>query len=173
MDQGKNFPQFENVLEIWKENIKPNVKFNCDIIIAHSLGCHFVLFDWENAKNKKVIFINPVVIKRNPIIWFWRWIKFCFHEKRLKIRKYIKNPIKIIRGIFYFFKFFTKNIFSLLNETNNQNMVVIRGRCDLYFCDNESRILLEKKGIKIVELDGVGHLWNEKIDEEIRKIIEN
>ncbi|MFA6047468.1 MAG: hypothetical protein WCV59_01470 [Parcubacteria group bacterium] len=170
LDQGINFPQYET-LEIWKENIKPDVKLDCDVIIAHSLGCHFALFDWENAKDKKIVFVNPLVSNRNVFSWFWRWVKFRMGETQSVQRKYIISPRRVARGVFYYFKFLMPDAFSRLDNMTDHNMIVIRGKKDLYFCDEESCVLLKEKKIEVIELDEVGHLWNSKIDEEIRRII--
>jgi len=170
LDQGINFPQYET-LEIWKENIRPNVKLDCDIIIAHSLGCHFTLFNWENVKDKKIVFVNPLVSNRNVFSWFWQWVKFRMGERQSVERRYIKNPAKVARGIFYYFKFLMPDVFSRLDNTSSQNIVVIRGKNDIYFCDEDSCQVLREKNISIIELDEVGHLWNSKIDEEIRRIV--
>lgn len=169
LDQGENFPQYET-LEIWKENIKPGIKLDCDVIIAHSLGCHFTLYNIENISCEKIIFVNPLVSNRNIFVWFWRWVKFRIGERQSASRKYVNNPLKIIRGIFYYFKFLMPDAFTAVNIENN-NISVIRGKRDYYFCDEESCLILRQRNIEVVELEEVGHLWNSKIDEEIRKIV--
>ncbi|HLN18827.1 MAG TPA: hypothetical protein VK255_01505 [Patescibacteria group bacterium] len=169
LDQGKNFPQYET-LEIWKENISPDFETDCDIIIAHSLGCHFSILNWQRIRDKKIIFVNPLVANRNVFSWFWRWLKFRANERHGDGWKYVTKPSKIFRAIYYFFKLLWPDLFSKINNDAG-NIVVIRGRRDYYFCDENSCRVLREKSIEIIELDEVGHLWNEKIDEEIKKIV--
>ncbi len=171
MDQGKNFPQFENVLEIWKENIKSSFDLDYDVIVAHSFGCHFTLLNREKIKGKKIILVNPVVIKRNIFVLLWQWIKLRLKEDMPSGHRRIINPLKIIRGMKKALIFSRANTLSLLEEINNIDIVIIRGKNDLFFCDEKSAEFLRKIKIKLMEIDNVGHFWNEKIDEEIKKII--
>lgn len=171
LDQGVNFPQYET-LEIWKKNIKPGkTKLDCDVIIAHSLGCHFVLADWENCKDKKIIFVNPLISNRNIFSWFWRWLKFRWSEERIKGHKNITSPLKILRGIYYYFKFLAPDMFSILDKEDEKDIVIMKGKKDYYFCDDHACRLAKDKNIDVIEIDETGHLWNKSIDEEIEKIL--
>jgi len=58
-----------------------------------------------------------------------------------------------------------------LDEMLRGNIMIFCGEKDVFYCDEKCRKYIKNKGIKLIEVAGAGHDWNEKFDEEIEKII--
>lgn len=157
-------------LDIWKEKINPETKIDAEYVIGHSLGANFALLNWSINKNTKLILTNPIIGKKNIADWFLRWLRFIFCEgadingKRWQSLPHFFNNFKLC------FKLIRVDSEKIIKEVTKENIIVIRGKNDNFFCDNETRDFLKKEGIKVIEIDEVGHHWDNRMNEEIEKL---
>jgi hypothetical protein len=159
-------------LDIWGEKIDYYSEISTDYVVAHSLGTIVALLNWQKNKNTKLILVNPPVPQRNIFVWIWRWIKYNFEEEIRADRKIVKGFWKKTKGLFVFESLLKMDIWPMLGEIPKDNIWVIRGKRDYFFCDEEACQYIKEKGVRIIEVDA-GHDWNEKFDQEIEKIIQN
>lgn len=116
-----------------------------------------------------MIMINPLIPKRNFFVWTWRWIKFALSGG---IRYDTNVPFS---SMGYSIKIAAKltryDLTSVLFEIPMENIVIIRGKSDKYFCDDEAVKVLATCNIHLEEVDNLGHEWNEKYVEVIKRHI--
>ncbi len=162
----KNYGGYPGV-DIWtREKFQENVK-NSDYFIGHSGGANFAVRYAAN-QTSKFILINPLVQKRNIFFLLWLWLKFLILEG---IRKEKIIPVK-----FWFFAF--KRVIKLVKmdflttvkSIPLENLIVIRGRKDSFFCDEGSAKIIKDNNIKLIEVDA-GHDWNENIAKVVQEVI--
>ena len=158
-----------NGLEIWMKTGLENELDNTDYLIGHSLGASFALVHNKNP-NCKFILINPLIHKKNFVILVFRWIKFILFEG-FKLKKVV--PFK-----YWFYTFI--NIFNLvkvdvlsaIKKLPKDNIFIIRGKKDNFFCDNEAVEIMKENGFEFSEIDA-GHDWNENIAETVKRYLKN
>jgi hypothetical protein len=51
----------------------------------------------------------------------------------------------------------------IVEKIPRENVVVIRGTEDGFFCTSELGKMLKERGVRVIEIPGMGHVWNEKI----------
>lgn len=166
---GKN--KLYAVLEVWKEMISPRKKIQADWVIGHSIGCNYALFSWEKNKKLKLILINPLLPKRSLIIWFLKWREFNHKEIKPRDKETVSGVKEKWFGIKWCWKLLRKNPDKILNEIPKDQVVIIYGEKDFFYCDEKFKKYVQSKKIKILEIKNIGHDWNEKFDKEIEKII--
>ncbi len=158
-------------LDIWKNNFNLNAQIDAAYIVGHSSGANFALINRSLNKNSnsKLILLNPLLPKKNFLYWIFQWMKFAF-----------KGGIRVDKtmGIKQFFPAL-KNFAALLNfdpikiiETiPKENLIIIRGSEDRFFCDDNAKKIIKEKNINLVEVDGLGHEWNENFLNAIKDVI--
>ncbi len=62
------------------------------------------------------------------------------------------------------------NTLEEINKLPKENITIIRGIKDYYFCDKESAETIKKEGLRLIEVDA-GHNWNQNIADAVNKII--
>lgn len=160
-------------LDIWGSKIDYRKRIDTDVIVAHSLGCHFALLNWQQHKNTKLILVNPVFEKKSLMELGKKWLKFLFSEGAKQI-----NPRRVVLFFHFFLKlplslFLLKSdIKSLLISIPRENIFVLRGKNDNHLCSAGDLNFFVENNIKFIEIDDMGHVWKkEKIEDIIKKII--
>lgn len=155
--------------DIWVgEKFTDEIK-NADCFIGHSGGASFAVRYAAN-RTSKFILVNPLVKRKNILFLFLRWLKYVFQEglpkeKFIPMRYWPYAFRKVLESTKIDFLFSIKDV-------PKENIVIIRGKRDYFFCDKEAAEIIRKNGIKLIEVDA-GHDWNETIAEEVRGIINN
>jgi len=164
----KNYGDYEGV-DIWLKNKSKQDIPNADYCIAHSLGANFI-FAQSNIQKKKIILINPLIKRRNVFNLFLRWIVFYFSEgiEKKKIVP-VNNWIFALGRIFRLRK---TNVLDAVIKMPKEDVVIIRGRKDCFFCDKESAKIIKKNDLTLIEVEA-GHDWNEKIAEAVDNILKS
>lgn len=145
--------------------------FSAEYVVGLSLGALVVLRDIKNIKGK-IILINPPVPKRNIARWFVQWVKFIKNEGLfLEGQKFTINPIRYISGLIDCIKLFNIDFSKTLDNISKDKLTVIRGKNDIFFCDEFSVGFLRSKNIKVIEVEG-GHNWNEGIEETLNNLLQ-
>lgn len=154
-------------LDIWiDEKIEklPDAK----VFIGHSLGVNFILKSNTNH-DSKFIFINPLLKKRCFLFHFINWLRFLIFEgfsiKKAVPVKYWWHTLKQALALL------KVDVLREMKKIPSENITVIRGKHDNYFCDKESVELLKANKIKFIEVEA-GHDWNENIKNTIEDILQ-
>lgn len=154
-------------LDIWMDehiNELPTAK----IFIGHSLGVNFILKSNFNH-NSKFIFINPLLKKRPFILHFISWIKFLIFEgfsiKKSVPMKYWWHTFKQVLSLL------KVDVLEQMKKIPSENVIIIRGKYDNYFCDKESVEILKSNQIKFIQIKA-GHDWNENIKDAVEDILQ-
>ncbi len=154
-------------VDIWTGGKFTDDLKDSDFFIGHSGGASFALRHAAN-QTSKFILINPLMRKRNIFSLFLRWIKYACQEG-LPREKFIPK-----RYWPYAFRKFLEaakiDFLSAAKEVPKENIVIIRGKRDFFFCDEEAAKIARENGIKLVEVNA-GHDWNETIAKTVRGII--
>jgi hypothetical protein len=166
---GQDFP----VLEVWKERIDPKEKIEAEIIIAHSLGCNFALSGWKKNPGAKLILVNPLLPKRSLLTWFSKWREFHLKEKPPENKEIVKGIRNKIFGVRKCFELLTKDFDAILDQIPKENLVIICGEKDEFYCDEKFHQYIDAKKIRKVILPGIGHDWKWQLNEKIGEIIES
>ena len=142
---------------------KTNIEDNDVCLIGLSLGALVALRDWNHSN--KLILINPPLPNRSVFVWFIRWCKYILVEGLfLERQKFTKNPFKYTLEVARCIKLLQVNFFEKLENISKENVVVIRGKKDNFFCDNDAVQFLRSKGFQVIEVEGCGHNWCENIE---------
>lgn len=154
-------------VDIWTgEKFRDNLK-GSDIFIGHSAGASFALRYAAN-QTSKYIFVNPLAERRNIFFLFLCWIRYAFQEG-LPMRKFV--PMKYWPGAFGKVMSLAKiDFLSAIKNIPKENITVIRGKKDYFFCDEQAAKIIQQNGIHLIEVDA-GHDWNENIAEAARGMV--
>ncbi len=158
-----------NGIDIWlKKNEKVEMGEN-DWIIAHSAGVNY-LFSQKISNNQKIILINPLIKKRNFISLMIRDIKFFIAEgiekdKIIPLSNWFYASKKVLRLL-------KINVLENIQKLPKENLVIIRGVKDYYFCDSENADLIKSEGFTLFEVDA-RHNWNQNIAQKVQEIIKD
>lgn len=160
----KNYGDVAGV-NIWLGHSEISPDATC--FIGHSLGAHFLLSTMPDP-SKRFIFINPLIKKRNIVSLFVRWIRFLLSEGRT-MKKIVPvslwpNNIKTV------FRLLKTDALEQLQKIPAENITVIRGIYDAYFCTEEDVALLRERNISVREVSA-GHDWNENINNAVMDIL--
>jgi len=156
-------------IDIWlKKNESVEIGEN-DWIIAHSAGVNYLLSQ-NISNNQKIILINPLVKKRKFISLVIRDIEFFIAEgmkkaKIIPLSSWFYASKKVLRLL-------RINVLENLQKLPKENIVIIRGVKDYYFCDSENAELIKKEGFALFEVDAA-HNWNQNIANKVEEIIKN
>jgi len=153
-------------LDIWTKKGKEIIS-DAKIFIGHSLGASFILKSNIN-RNCKFIFINPLLEKRCFIVHFINWLRFLIFEG---------FPIKKAVPVKYWWHTFRQalhllnvDVLGQIKKIPQENIIIIRGKYDNYFCDKECVEILKANKIKFIEVEA-GHDWNENIKNTVEDIL--
>ncbi len=161
---------YKNSLDIWNKKIDLNKNLNVEFVIAHSAGSLATLYNWNINKNFKIILINPVLTKNNI---FNRWAKSMVFEgagfslERSKLLPYTFTALDKV------LKLFKIPVVEIINKIPKENICIIYGEKDKYLSNFELIDEFKKRGFKIEIIKESGHTYDQKIEEAIRKIINN
>lgn len=157
-------------IDIWSPHLRMNETLDADVIVAYSLGCVFALSQWNPEQNKKIILINPPFKKKPFHYWMWQWIKFFFGEGVQIDKQRLRLALYLPLGIFKAYRLFQKD-FSESLKAVAPCCTVIRGSHDCYFCDRDVVKELQKHKIPVMELNGVGHEWDDTFLDVIKSLL--
>jgi len=165
----KNYGSYDG-LDIWLKSFSKKDIPVADYYIGHSGGVNFILSYYNLIQKGKFIFVNPLIKKRSNVVLFWNWLRFFFVEgiKREKIVP-ISNWLHCLKMISRLLKV---DVLDIIQKIPKENLVIIRGKNDNYFCDKESAEIIKSNNIKLIEVDA-GHDWNEKIAQVVEIYITN
>lgn len=152
--------------EIWQMAVNPTANFDAEYLLGHSLGANFALIAWRANRNAKLILVSPLIPKRSVLSWFWRWLGYVFSEGL------IVSPGDILANRIWFalregLKLLRKDFSEIIQEIPRENLLIIRGKDDKYFCDQAAADFFKKENIALIEVEGCGHNWSEKIKEAV------
>ncbi len=146
--------------------------FAADHVIGISLGALVVLREAPHLQGR-VILINPPLPKRNIFAWFFRWMNYVLHEGLFFQRqKFTTNPFLFCRELVGYIQLLTVDFSGNLDSLSAGKIVVIRGKNDRFFCDNETSDFLRSKNIELIEVDG-GHNWCEAIEKAMSGLMQD
>ena len=57
-----------------------------------------------------------------------------------------------------------------IKQIPKENLIVVRGKKDNFFCDEESAKIIKENNIRLIEVYA-GHNWNENIAKAVNEII--
>ncbi len=155
-------------IDIWLKNSGAQ-NIEAEWIIANSAGVNYLLTQ-PISSSQKLILINPLLKKRNYFSLLIRDIRFFMSEgiekdKLIPLSSWIYAAIKVLQML-------RVNVLTGLQKLPKENIVIIRGIHDNYFCDSENAALARKKGFTIYEVDAK-HNWNQNIANKVKEIIQN
>lgn len=162
LDKG-GFNGYENELSIWSgkmnlDGIKENV------VVGHSAGALAALAAWQKNPDLSLILIGPLVPKRNPIVWIFKWLAFIFTEGTPMPMRRIKLLVYLIPATIKLAILMRLDPMRIIKEIPKDKLLIIRGCDDVYFCDKVAIDDLKKEGVNVIEVEGMGHCWSEKIN---------
>jgi len=160
-----------DVLEVWQKRIAPEEKVETDCLIGHSLGCSWAILNWKKYKINKLVLVNPLLPRRSILAWFSKWREFRKNEAAARNKTVVGGIKNIIFGIKTCFRLLAENFDEALDEIAKENIIVICGEKDTFYCDEKFKNYVRSKNIRLLEIKNAGHDWNEKFDREIEKII--
>ena len=118
----------------------------------------------------KVILINPPLLQKSFFAWFVCWLRYLRNEGLFWERqKFTLNPIKFFHELLKCIKLLRINFSDTLDDVSKDKITVIRGREDLFFCDQGTVMFLHLKNIKIIEYKG-GHNLCEEMEETMNRL---
>ena len=157
----KNYGGYRGA-EIWLKNRDARDIPVAEWYIGHSMGANFILAHHSSFKNGKFIFVNPLVRKRSIGVLVLRWMAFLLSEgigkEKLVPARYWWHGVKMVWRLLH------TDVWHIMQTIPRENLIVIRGRRDDYFCDRKSAEMMQNVGIRVIEVDA-GHDWSDAIAE--------
>lgn len=160
-----------NGLDIWVRKINPSCKIEAEYVVGHSFGAGYVLLNWEKNRNTKLILVNPSLPQKGFLDFFVRWIKFLLSEGTSMGRRRLICFLHLYLGMKQGLELIFKDYEKIINLIPEKDIVFIRGKEDKFFFDEKMAENIRLKGKRVIEVDGAGHSWNGKFNEEIDKLI--
>jgi len=156
-------------IDIWLKSSELATLNKSEWIIAHSAGVNYLLSQ-KISNNQKIILINPLVKRRNFISLMIRDIKFFMAEgiekgKIIPLSNWFYASKKVL-------KLLRINVLENLRKLPKENVIIIRGTKDYYFCDSENADLIKNEGFTLFEVDAK-HNWNKNIAKKVQEIIKD
>jgi hypothetical protein len=140
---------------------------DADYVVGLSMGALAVLKEADQIKGK-IILINPLLPKRNVLVWFFQWTRYIIGGLFIERQKFILNPIRWIIEIARCVKLLRIDFSDTLKAFPKDRLTVIKSKSDNYFCDLKALNFLNSLSINVIEIEG-GHNWNENTEEEMNK----
>lgn len=162
------FNGFDNGVDIWTKPLDFSMKVDYDYVIGHSLGANYALANWKLNTNSTLVLVNPLIPKRRTLNWIFRW--FCFF---ITEGAYYANPkrvrmfLGIYRGIINACAMLRQDLESFIDEIPKDKIIVVVGEKDRFFLDKKARKYLEQKGIKVVNVPGMGHVFRTNLVKDV------
>jgi hypothetical protein len=163
----KNYSGYDGV-DIWlKEKSEQEIPVG-DYLIGHSLGASFILTNYNLNSNCKFILINPLIKKRSTVNSLLRWLRFLLlvgvkKEKLVPLSNWLYVFKKIV-------KLLKLDVLNAVQKIPKENIIIIRGKDDAFFCDEEAVKIIKDNNIPLIEVEA-GHDWNNKIAEAVSNFI--
>ncbi|QQS15280.1 MAG: response regulator [Candidatus Moraniibacteriota bacterium] len=141
---------------------------NPHCFIGHSLGVNFLLSKKINTACT-LICVNPLVKKRALFSLFIRWIKFLLFEgiPKEKLVPLAYWPSNIKKAL----QLLKIDTLHELQRFPKENISIIRGTEDKYFCTTDDVAVLKNHGFTVFEVPA-GHDWNENIKNTVASILQ-
>ncbi|MFA5925865.1 MAG: hypothetical protein WC831_02930 [Parcubacteria group bacterium] len=139
-----------------------------DYFIGHSIGASSALSYFEGNPESKFILFNPLIKKRNILDLIFRWMRFLLEERIEWIR--IVPVRNWISGFGKIWKLLKIDVLAEMEKIPKGNLIVLRGKNDRFFCDEESAKIIKRKNIRLIEVEA-GHDWNKNVKEAADKLI--
>jgi hypothetical protein len=98
----------------------------------------------------------------------WSWAKFFVFEG-IPYSKVV-GPLNWPRSFKLLYRLVGVDMMDLLKTIPKENIVVVRGKKDNFYCTSEAVNLLRENNIEVVEVDA-GHDWDEGVAEAVGRII--
>jgi hypothetical protein len=164
----KNYGGYDGV-DIWMGEENQEKLSGVDYFIGHSLGVNFIL-NAVCVQEQKFIFINPLIKKRGVPSLLYQWLRFLLFEG---IKKEKVVPIKYWATTFKKIAHLLKtDVLETMQKLPKENVYIIGGKADNYFCDTEDLEILKANEFNIIEVDA-GHDWNENVAKAVADIIKD
>jgi hypothetical protein len=162
-------------LDIWLSGTFPKMKKHESCVVGHSLGANFVLVHCDAEKCEKIILVNPLLLKRSKLGWFVRWFKNTVFERDGFSLKRAETLMYFFSNLRKAFELLRDDFGRILDDIPADKIIIIRGKEDLFYCDEETAEFVKQKGIRLIEIEGIGHNWrgrrfNKIIDELVAEI---
>jgi hypothetical protein len=172
-------PGWMKEIKLYKED-RPDFSFHigdldkksleAEYLIGYSLGALAILDELNNFQGK-VILVNPPLPKKDLYDCFGRWLNYNLTEGLFKERqRFTINPYTWLKGFLECIFLLSTDFSNNLKTFPKERIVVIRGKRDTYFCNDEAQTFLDSMGIKTVLVES-GHNWNLEIEEAMDRLI--
>ncbi|MDO8566368.1 MAG: hypothetical protein Q7S04_04275 [Candidatus Moranbacteria bacterium] len=170
MDRGK-IHGFQNSRDVWAKERNTQLDIEARYIIGHSVGALIALDCWQRKKDPHLILVGPLVPQRSLLVWLWRWMKFIFYEGIPLSSERLKTFLYIVQGTVKLAKLLRSDPLAIIEQVPKENILIIRGKDDLFFCGEEVMRIFKEKGVPTIEVAGVGHNWRPEIDTIIEEYL--
>ena len=150
-------------IDIWlKNNTNENIS-GFEWIVAHSGGVNY-LFSKKISQSQKIILVNPIIKKQNLFSLFLKMFWFALDEgidwqKIVPISNWYFGFKKILALL-------KINILEEILKLPKENIFIIRGKEDHYYCDEENLQIIKENNLNFLEVSA-GHNLNENIKKAI------
>ncbi|MDP3957433.1 MAG: alpha/beta hydrolase [bacterium] len=170
MDRGE-IHGYWNSRDVWAKERDVQLNSETRYVIGHSVGALIALDCWQKKKDLRLILVGPLVPRRSYPAWLWRWVKFVLYEGIPLSLERMKTFLYIVQGTVRMVRLMHIDPFMIIEQIPRENVLIIRGKDDLFFCDEEAMKIFKEKGVPVVEIDGAGHNWHPKIDTAIEEYL--
>lgn len=168
LDKGQ-FHGYENSINLW-EDPGFQIPAETEYIVAYSAGALLALQNWQRDRKEYVlILVNPLLPKRKLSTWLRCWIQFIMEEGTSLHWGRIKMLLHIVSATRKLINILSVDVVPMMDIFPKGQLLVIRGKQDYFFCDEESVRIIKEKQIPFVELPNVGHNWHSLIDETLER----
>ena len=141
---------------------------NADWIVTNSAGANYLFSSVNIKNNQKIILVGPLLKRRSWWSLIMRDIKFLTGEG--VVMKQMISPIYYPYAFLKMIRVLRLPVLENIKKLPKENIFIIRGNKDCYFCDEEDTELARKEGLKVFEVEA-GHNWNENVSKQIKEII--
>lgn len=159
-------------LNIWEKKYIGYDLTRAKYLLGHSMGTLPALLSWKENPDTIIILFNPILPKRSSINILFRFANMILTSsgsiKAIKGSTKLKYLLVAIQNTITFQEI---DALALIREIPKDKLIIIRGKDDKYFCDLESKTILQNSGIDFFELEDVGHFWCSKVDNFVEQFI--
>ncbi|MFZ5391103.1 MAG: hypothetical protein ACOZAJ_02390 [Patescibacteria group bacterium] len=156
---GKHYGPWPTV-DIWLKEVATKLTNQPKVIIAYSLGASWALSHIKFDNNTKFILINPLLDKKPLPKLFINWLKFLKQENIKD--SILTNPTNWLHGFSLVIDLAKINLWPYLLKIPKENLVIIKGDKDNFFCDQAGFNKAFKYNLK-TQIVSAGHNWNHNI----------
>lgn len=170
LDRGE-IHGYQNSRDVWAKEQDAQLNSETNYVIGHSIGAFIALDCWQKKKDIHSILVGPLVPQRNLLGWLWRWVKFILCEGTPLSPERLKTFLYIVQGTVKLVKLLRRDPLAILERVPKDHILIIRGKDDLFFCDEEAVRIFRERGIPTIEVAGAGHNWCPEIDTVIEEYL--